>query len=73
MGQDLVTIVRLVPRLELAEAGRRGGLLNLLRRIVREVRREESGLDGLELKEVGFVGRGSQVELRLHFQRHRPL
>lgn len=72
MGHDVETIVRLVPSRDLAEAGRKGGLLNFLRRVVREVRREEPGLDGLELKEVGFVSRGHQVELRLYFQRRHP-
>lgn len=69
MEERPLTVRRPVGSLELLAAGQAGELLNFLRRHIRQVRRENPVLRSYRLHDVGFVPRGTRVELRFYFLR----
>lgn len=64
-----LTVKRTVTSLELLAAGRAGDLLNFLRREVLQVREANPLLRDYRLHDVGFVPKGTRVELRFYFLR----
>ncbi|MHB9145138.1 MAG: hypothetical protein ACYC5Y_07365 [Symbiobacteriia bacterium] len=69
MEERPLTVRRTVTSLELLAAGRAGDLLNFLRREVAQVRLTNPLLKDYRLHDVGFVPKGTRVELRFYFLR----
>lgn len=69
MEERPLTVRRPVASFELLAAGQAGELLNFLRRHIRQVRRDNPMLRSYRLHDVGFVPRGTRVELRFYFLR----
>lgn len=55
--------------MELLAAGQAGDLLNFLRGHIRQVRSDNPMLRSYRLHDVGFVPKGTRVELRFYFLR----
>lgn len=69
MEERPLTVRRPVASLELLAAGEAGELLNFLRRHIRQVRSDNPVLRSYRLHDVGFVPKGTRVELRFYFLR----
>ncbi|MGE5589972.1 MAG: hypothetical protein ACM3ZA_05080 [Bacillota bacterium] len=69
MEERPLTVRRPVASMELLAAGQAGDLLNFLRGHIRQVRSDNPLLRSYRLYDVGFVPKGTRVELRFYFLR----